>query len=113
MPDYFEILKTNYSQDEWNLSDNDYTTLQWLSNTAKPTQNELDVLWQSTQDKIKKDACKAQAKYLLAASDWSVLPDVGLANSADYVTYRGILRGLVTQPQVSPDFPTIPEPVWS
>ena len=60
-----------------------------------------------------KDACKAQAKALLAASDWSVLPDVGLANSADFVTYRGILRGLVTQPQVNPDFPTIPEPVWS
>lgn len=60
-----------------------------------------------------KDACKAQAKALLAQSDWAVLPDVGLANAADYVTYRGILRGYVTQPQVSPDFPTIPEPVWS
>ena len=60
-----------------------------------------------------KDACKAQAKALLAASDWSVLPDVGLKNSADFVTYRGILRGLTTQPQVNPDFPVEPTPIWS
>jgi len=60
-----------------------------------------------------KDACKAQAKALLAASDWATLSDVGLANSAEYVTYRGILRGLVIQPQASPDFPTEPTPVWS
>lgn len=59
-----------------------------------------------------KDACKAQAKQLLAASDWSVLPDVGLKNAADFVFYRGILRGLVTQPQVTPDFPVEPTPVW-
>jgi len=60
-----------------------------------------------------KDACKAQAKALLAASDWAALSDVGLANSAEYVTYRGILRGLVIQPQANPDFPTEPTPVWS
>ena len=60
-----------------------------------------------------KDACKAQAKALLAASDWSVLPDVGLKNSANFVTYRGILRGLVTEPQVNPDFPIEPNPIWS
>ena len=60
-----------------------------------------------------KDACKAQAKTLLAQTDWAVLPDVGLKNSADYVTYRGILRGYVTQPQVNPDFPILPTPVWA
>lgn len=55
---------------------------------------------------------KEQAKYLLAQSDWSVLPDVGLKNSADFITYRRILRGLVIQPQVNPDFPLEPTPVW-
>jgi hypothetical protein len=59
-----------------------------------------------------KDDCKTQAKALLAASDWAVLPDVGLKNAADFVYYRGILRGLVTQPQVTPDFPVEPTPVW-
>lgn len=59
-----------------------------------------------------KDACKAQAKALLESSDWSVLPDVGLKNAADFVTYRGILRGLATQPQENPDFPVEPKAVW-
>ena len=59
-----------------------------------------------------KDDCKAQAKALLAASDWSALPDVGLKNSADYVTYRGILRGLVISPVENPDFPVEPKAVW-
>lgn len=60
-----------------------------------------------------KDACKDKAKQLLTASDWAVLPDVGLKNAADFVHYRGILRGLVTQPQVTPDFPILPTPVWA
>lgn len=75
--------------------------------------NEVAYNLQAVTIQAQKDECKAQAKALLAQSDWSVLPDVGLANAADYVAYRGILRGLVTQPQVSPNFPTIPEPIWS
>jgi hypothetical protein len=60
----------------------------------------------------KKDECKEKAKLLLAATDWSQLPDVGLKNSADFVYYRGILRGYATQPVVGPDWPVEPTPVW-
>jgi hypothetical protein len=74
--------------------------------------NEVAYDLQAVTIQAQKDACKAQAKALLAASDWSVLPDVGLKNSADFVTYRGILRGLVTQPQENPDFPVEPKAVW-
>ena len=75
--------------------------------------NEVAYDLQAVTEQAQKDACKAQAKALLAASDWSVLPDVGLKNAADFVTYRGILRGLVTQPQENPDFPVEPKAVWS
>lgn len=78
---------------------------------AEGNQVSYDLSAVTTQ--AQKDACKAQAKALLAASDWAVLPDVGLKNSADFVTYRGILRGLVTQPQENPDFPVEPTPVWA
>lgn len=78
---------------------------------ADGNQVQYDLAAVTTQ--AQKDACKAQAKALLAASDWAALSDVGLANSAEYVTYRGILRGLVIQPQANPDFPTEPTPVWS
>ncbi len=40
--DYVKILQTNYVGKEWSISDNDYATLEWFSNTPKPTQAELD-----------------------------------------------------------------------
>ena len=55
-----------------------------------------------------KDDCKAKAKQLLSQTDWAVLPDVGLKNQADFVTYRGILRGLVISPVVDAVFPDVP-----
>jgi len=59
-----------------------------------------------------KDACKDKAKSLLAASDWSVLPDVGLANKADFESYRATLRNLALNPVENPTFPTEPKAVW-
>lgn len=58
------------------------------------------------------EKCKFQAMLLLSESDWAVLPDVGIKNSAEFITYRGILRGLVIQPQENPDFPVKPQAVW-
>lgn len=113
MPNYSQILITNFANKQWALNGESYDGLNWLDSSPKPTQAELDALCQSTQDTVAKDACKAKAKELLAQSDWSQMPDVGLKNSAEFVTYRGILRGLATQPQVNPDFPVEPTPVWS
>ena len=74
--------------------------------------NEVSYDLQAVTTQAQKDACKTKAKELLAQSDWAVLPDVGIKNSAAFITYRGILRGLATQPQVNPDFPVEPTPVW-
>ena len=63
-------------------------------------------------EQSQKDDCKAIAKQLLSQTDWSVLPDVGLKNSADFVTYRGILRGLVISPVVDAVFPDVPKAVF-
>lgn len=60
-----------------------------------------------------KDACKAQAKSLLSASDWAVLPDVGLANQDAFVFYRLNLRNLVINPIADAVFEAMPEPIWS
>ena len=45
MTDYAAVLTANYTGSEWTLNDNDYDTLQWFSNTPKPTQAELDAQW--------------------------------------------------------------------
>jgi hypothetical protein len=59
-----------------------------------------------------KDDCKAQAKALLAASDWASLSDVDLTNKADFIAYRSALRNLALNPVENPTFPTEPTPVW-
>ena len=46
--DYSLILSTHFQDAEWALNGEDYNGLTWLSNTPKPTQEELDVLWDST-----------------------------------------------------------------
>ena len=45
MTDYVAVLTANYAGLEWSLSDNDYDTLEWYSDSAKPTQAELDAQW--------------------------------------------------------------------
>lgn len=67
---------------------------------------------QAVEELSQKFACKAQAKALLAASDWSVLPDVQITNKAAFDNYRAILRAYVISPVTEPVFPTEPQPVW-
>lgn len=45
MIDYALILTVNYAGAQWAIDGNDYATLQWLSETPKPTQAELDAQW--------------------------------------------------------------------
>jgi hypothetical protein len=77
---------------------------------ADGNQVQYDLSAVTTQ--AQKDACKAQAKALLAASDWSVLPDVQITNKAAFDNYRAILRGYVISPVANPTFPTEPQPAW-
>ena len=45
MTDYVAVLQANYVGSQWWISGNDYDTLDWLSDTTKPTQAELDAQW--------------------------------------------------------------------
>jgi hypothetical protein len=113
MIDYALILTTNYAGKQWTLEGDSYDGLTWYSDTPKPTQAELDALAQATQNTQAKANCKTQAKSLLAASDWSVLPDVQISNKADFENYRAILRGYVISPVTNPTWPTEPQPIWN
>lgn len=74
--------------------------------------NEVSYDLAAVNTQAQKDACKAQAKALLTASDWSVLPDVGLVNQDAFVFYRLNLRNLVKDPVANPVFEAEPTPVW-
>ena len=45
MTDYVAVLTANYAGQEWWIIGNDYATLDWISDTTKPTQAELDAAW--------------------------------------------------------------------
>lgn len=74
--------------------------------------NEVSYDLQAVTAQAQKDVCKQTAKALLAASDWSVLPDVQITNKAAFDNYRAILRGYVISPVTDPTWPTEPQPVW-
>jgi hypothetical protein len=45
MVDYSQILSRKYKDSEWTLNGDDYAGLTWLSETSKPTKEELDSYW--------------------------------------------------------------------
>jgi len=75
MLDYALILTTNYPTAQWSLSGNSYDGLTWFSDTPKPTQAELDALWESTQAQV---AAQEQAAKDVKASALAKLAALGL-----------------------------------
>jgi hypothetical protein len=75
MIDYAQILSVNYAGSQWSLNGNSYDGLTWYSNTPKPTQAELDALWESTQAAV---AAKEQAAIDVKASALAKLAALGL-----------------------------------
>jgi len=47
--DYAEVLTSNYPDAEWTLNGDTYEGLTWLSDSPKPTQQELDDAWPAVQ----------------------------------------------------------------
>ena len=45
MVDYSQILSRKYKDSEWTLNGDDYAGLTWLSETSKPSKEELDSYW--------------------------------------------------------------------
>jgi len=75
MIDYTLILTTNYVGSSWTLNGDSYDGLTWLSDTPKPTQAELDALWESTQAA---QIAKQQAEIAAKESALSKLTALGL-----------------------------------
>jgi len=57
---------------------------------------------------------KQQAEADLLASDWTVLPDVNLANKEEWELYRAGTRAIARNPQDGNlNWPTKPQKIWS
>lgn len=65
MTDYAAVLAAIRAGSEWSLSNNDYATLEWYSDTPKPTKKTLDDAWAQVEYELQLAAVKAarQARY--------------------------------------------------
>jgi hypothetical protein len=61
MIDYPAILTRHYQGSEWTLNGDEYTGLTWLSDTPKPSQEELDGLWDATVALMEQEKADKQA----------------------------------------------------
>jgi hypothetical protein len=75
MIDYTLILSVNYVGKQWSLNGDSYDGLDWLDSSPKPTQAELDALWESTKAAV---AAKARAVIDTKASALAKLAKLGL-----------------------------------
>jgi len=73
--DIANILTRKFEGAEWTLNGDDYTGLTWLSDSPKPTEEELAALWPDVQAEI---AAEAQAKIDAKASAVAKLQALGL-----------------------------------
>jgi hypothetical protein len=120
MIDYSKILSLNYSGTQWSLNGEEYSGLEWLDSTPKPTQAELDALWIPTQEADSKSANKATASGLLASTDWTTIADIGLptanprlSNQDQFIAYRQVIRQIAVYPTAGEVvWPTPPTEVW-
>ena len=65
---YRQVLLHQFPDAEWVLKGNDYDRLTWLSDTPKPTQDELDAAWPAVQQ-ARQDAEAAKVAARQSAID--------------------------------------------
>jgi hypothetical protein len=70
-----QILVEKYSDSEWLIQGDSYEGLEWLSDSPKPTKQELQSQWAEVQSKI---AAAEEAKADAKASAISKLQALGL-----------------------------------
>jgi hypothetical protein len=73
--DIAAVLTLRYSSSEWILEGDNYETLNWLSNSPKPEEEELEALWPEVQAEIQ---VRQQAKIDAKDSLRSKLAALGL-----------------------------------
>jgi hypothetical protein len=73
--DITSILAIKYQGSEWTLDGESYEGLTWLSNSPKPSEEELANLWPEVQGELE---AKAQAKIDAKASAIAKLEALGL-----------------------------------
>jgi len=106
-----DVLESLRPNSKWVISDG---VIEWADlDQSEPTKAEIDAELARLSAQQVLEICKDEAKKRIATTDWSVLPDVGISNTAEFEAYRAALRELIKNPVAEPVWPTEPQPVWS
>jgi len=110
MTDYAQVLTSLFPDALWGLTNNDLRTLTWDESNAdpKPDAATLDAAWPAVRDARAWAQVRAERDRLLAASDWTQMPDAPLTAEVKqaWADYRQTLRDI---PQ---DFADPDDVVW-
>lgn len=113
-PNITSAIKALCPTAEFGVAGDVYSGIVWLSpGIPQPSEAAVNAEIARQNAELPLVACSDKAKQLIVATDWSVLPDVGLSNQAAFVAYRAELRSLITNPVANPSWPVEPQPIWS
>jgi hypothetical protein len=87
MTDYALVLSRKYQGKLWQLDGDDYSGLNWLDESPKPTQKELDAVWPTLQAEIQAEHDEAQAARAAAIAHAKSL---GFTDDMIAVMYPGL-----------------------
>tara|TARA_R100001086_G_C11653004_1_gene207939 strand:+ start:151 stop:516 length:366 start_codon:yes stop_codon:yes gene_type:complete len=79
---------------EWVWTGTDYSGLQWLDSSTKPTESEIDAELARLTNAEPMRLLRVERNARLTACDWTQSRDITLSNDADWKTYRQALRDL-------------------
>ena len=100
---------------QWSMVGNSYDGITWHDTIQTiPTLPELMTEVQRLSAQQPLDSCKQKATELLAATDYTQLPDAAAAlkNKAEFDTYRATVRAFIATPVASPVWPALPKAQW-
>ena len=86
MIDYAQILTVNYPSAQWTLNGDSYDGLTWLTDSPKPSKENLDALWPDTQKTIANQQADAKrhAAYVAEADPLFFKAQRGESTMADW-----------------------------
>lgn len=110
--DIANILTYLRPGETWSLNGDSYDGLVWLSDTKKPTLQEIEDYYSTYVTLRDEKLFKEKVKKLLVESDWAELPTSQslLNNAEEWMTYRNILKQIFIAR--SGEIPIKPEAIW-
>lgn len=95
---------------EWSWLGDEYSGLNWIDSSTKPTESEIDAEVTRLTNAEGMRLLRLERDRLLTACDWTQSRDLTLSNDTDWKTYRQALRDLPanTTDWTNPPWPTKP-----